>query len=125
MILDTNALSAFGKGNPKVRELIAAATGPFLPVVVLGEFRFGLMSARDRDKRMGWLRELTRHWVVLEILDELSIRYAEIRNGLREKATPIPSNDTWIAALALQHGQPILSNDTHFDLVPGIVRVHF
>ena len=44
MILDTNALSAFAKGNPRIRELIIDTAGHCLPVVVLGEYRFGLMS---------------------------------------------------------------------------------
>jgi len=125
MILDTNALSAFAKGNPRIRELIVDAAGPFLPVVVLGEYRFGLMSTRDRDRRVVWLLGLTRHWTVLEILTETSIRYAEIRQHLKEQATPIPSNDAWIAALARQHRLPVLSNDTHFDAVPGIQRIGF
>ena len=125
MILDTNALSAFAKGNPRIRELIVDAAGPFLPVVVLGEYRFGLMNTRDRDRRVAWLLGLTRHWTVLEILAETSIRYAEIRQHLKEQATPIPSNDAWIAALARQHRLPVLSNDAHFDAVPGIQRIGF
>jgi tRNA(fMet)-specific endonuclease VapC len=40
-------------------------------------------------------------------------------------ATPIPANDTWIAALARQHGLPVLSNDAHFDVVAGIQRIAF
>mgnify|MGYP001580187878 CR=1 FL=1 len=125
MILDTNALSAFAEGDQRARESIAASSGPCLPVIVLGEYRFGLMSTRDRDRRVAWLLELTRHWTVLEILAETSIRYAEIRQHLKEQATPIPSNDAWIAALARQHGLPVLSNDTHFDAVPGIQRIGF
>ena len=37
--------------------------------------------------------------------------------------TPIPMNDLWIAAIARQYKQPVLSRDTHFDLVPGITRI--
>jgi len=56
------------------------------------------------------------------VTQETAVLYAEIRQTLRQRATPIPSNDTWIAALARQHGLPVLSNDRHFDLVPGLVR---
>ena len=48
MILDTNALSAFADGNQNVRETIVDAAGPYLPVIVIGEYRFGLLSSRDR-----------------------------------------------------------------------------
>ena len=43
----------------------------------------------------------------------------------KKSATPIPVNDTWIAALARQHGLSIVSNDAHFDLVLGIKRIGF
>jgi tRNA(fMet)-specific endonuclease VapC len=125
MILDTNALSAFAEGDQQVRESIAAGSGPFLPVIVLGEYRFGLLTARDRQRRLAWLAALTKHWTVLDITADTAIRYAEIRQTLREQATPIPANDAWIAALGRQHGLPILSNDPHFDAVPGIQRVDF
>jgi tRNA(fMet)-specific endonuclease VapC len=125
MILDTHALSAFADGNQKVRETIVDTAGPYLPVIVIGEYRFGLLSSREREKRLGWLSELIRHWSVLEISQETTIHYAELRRQLKDAATPIPSNDAWIAALALEHGLPLLTNDPHFDLIRGIERVGF
>jgi tRNA(fMet)-specific endonuclease VapC len=125
MILDTNALSAFAEGNQAAREAITSAEGPYLPVIVIGEYRFGLLSSREREKRLAWLTELMRHWTVLEITKETTVHYAELRRQLKDAATPIPSNDTWIAALARQHGLPVLSNDPHFDLVRGIERIGF
>jgi tRNA(fMet)-specific endonuclease VapC len=49
-------------------------------------------------------------------------RYARLRVALRRSGRPIPANDAWIAALALQHRLPILSRDEHFDVVAGIER---
>jgi predicted nucleic acid-binding protein len=60
---------------------------------------------------------------VLAVDHVTAARYATIRQALRERGRPIPSNDAWIAALALQHGLPLLSRDTHFDVVPGVHRV--
>jgi tRNA(fMet)-specific endonuclease VapC len=125
MIVDTNALSAFAERNQSVRESILATQGPYLPVIVVGEYRFGLLSSRDKDKRLTWLAELMRQWDVLEITGETTLYYAELRQQLKVAATPIPANDAWIAALARQHGLGILSNDPHFDLVSGIQRVGF
>ena len=48
--------------------------------------------------------------------------YAAVRNSLREQGTPIPENDVWIAALALQHELAVASRDEHFDRVAGLVR---
>jgi len=66
VILDTNALSAFAEGNQAVRETIANAAGPYLPVIVLGEYRFGLMGSPERDRRLHWLEALASHWTVLK-----------------------------------------------------------
>lgn len=123
MILDTNAISAFAEGDPSVREKIAAGPGPYLPVIVLGEYRFGLLGTRDRERRLAWLNELARHWTVLEVSVDTAITYAAVRQVLRERASPIPSNDVWIAALARQHNLSILSADAHFDRVPGVRRI--
>ncbi len=123
MILDTNAVSAFAEGNPSVRKQIAATPGPYLPVIVIGEYRFGLLEARDRERRLAWLEALARHWTVLEVSADTATAYAEIRQSLKAQATPIPSNDVWIAALARQHNLSILSADAHFDKVAGIRRV--
>lgn len=125
MILDTNAVSAFAEGNPSVREKIATESGPYLPVIVVGEYRFGLLEARDRQRRLAWLEQLTRHWTVLEISLDTAAAYAEIRQTLKERATPIPSNDVWIAALAREHNLSILSADPHFDSVPGVRRIRW
>jgi tRNA(fMet)-specific endonuclease VapC len=125
VILDTNALSAFAEGHQQVRDSIIASSGPYLPVVVIGEYRFGVMTVRDRQRRLAWLAELMEYWQVLEVSVETATHYAEIRQKLKLQATPIPANDTWIAALARQHQLPIMSNDLHFDVVPGIERIGF
>ena len=48
--------------------------------------------------------------------------HTELRVELKRTGRPIPANDAWIAALALQHGLPVLSPDEHFDAVPGLER---
>ena len=125
MILDTNALSAFHRGNLRVREIIAQNPGPFLPVVVIGEYRFGLLSASNRLVQISWLEGLTRQWTVLDTGAVTAAHYADLRHFLRAEGRPIPSNDTWIAALAREHHLPILTHDAHFDNLPGIEVTKF
>jgi predicted nucleic acid-binding protein len=125
LILDTNALSAFSRGDLHVRQLIAQNPGPFLPVIVLGEYRFGLLSASNRSAQISWLEGLAREWTVLEISVATAGHYADLRVFLRGQGRPIPSNDTWIAALAREHNLPILTNDFHFDGIPGVDIARF
>jgi len=43
-----------------------------------------------------------------------------VRDRLRLKGRPIPENDIWIAAVALQHGLPLATRDDHFNEVDGL-----
>jgi predicted nucleic acid-binding protein len=59
---------------------------------------------------------------VLAVTDATAVAYATLRVELKRKGGPIPANDAWIAALALQHRMPVLSRDSHFDSVSGLRR---
>jgi tRNA(fMet)-specific endonuclease VapC len=91
-----------------------------LPVIVIGEYRYGLKRSRARKVLEPLLDLLVNDSVVLPVDDETTFAYASIREQLRASGTPIPENDAWIAALALQHDLAIVSQDAHFDLVEGI-----
>jgi tRNA(fMet)-specific endonuclease VapC len=56
------------------------------------------------------------------LTDETAVAYAALRVSLRRSGHPIPANDAWIAASALQHRLPVLSRDEHFDAVPNLER---
>ena len=94
-----------------------------LPVIALGEYRYGLRLSRHRAAREKWLDNLEAAATVLTINATTSRVYAEIRHRLRMAGRPIPENDLWIAALARQHRLPLLSNDAHFDQVAGVQRL--
>jgi tRNA(fMet)-specific endonuclease VapC len=123
VILDTNALSAYADGARELAPVIRAATPAVIPVIVLGEYRYGIAHSSRRPIYEAWLDEVLGFWVVLEISEETSRWYAEVRSGLRRIGATIPSNDAWIAALARQHRLPVLSRDLHFDRVPGLRRI--
>jgi len=122
VILDTNALSAFVDGQPGVAEALRRSTRAAIPVIVLGELRYGIAESRHRAVYEGWLAAHLGDFEVLAVTEETSVVYAEVRMGLRRSGRPIPANDAWIAALALQHGLAVLSRDQHFDAVSGLDR---
>ena len=122
MILDTNALSAFVDGDAGVGAALRAEARPAVPVIVLGEFRYGIAQSRHRPSYEAWLDSNLIHFDILSVTEETAIAYASLRVALKRSGRPIPANDAWIAALALQHGLPILSRDEHFDAVPGLER---
>lgn len=122
MIMDTNALSAFVDGDAGVGEVLRRQARAAIPVIVLGEFRYGIAESRYRSAYEAWLESELPHFDVLAVTDETAIAYAALRVALRRSGRPIPANDAWIAALALQHRLPVLSRDQHFDAVPNIER---
>ena len=119
LILDTNALSALAEGESAAVAQVGRANQVAIPVIVLGEYRFGIARSRHRSEYERWLEEILSVSRVLDINEETTIRYAEIRVELKQAGTPIPSNDVWIAALCRQHALPILTRDQHFDLIVG------
>jgi tRNA(fMet)-specific endonuclease VapC len=123
MILDTNALSAVADGDAALEPLLRHAEEMAVPVIVLGEYRYGIRQSRDRDRYEQWLAESIRSYRVLDVNEDTAVTYANLRSELKRAGTPIPSNDVWIAALCRQHLFPLLSRDRHFDSVRGIRRI--
>src|SRR5581483_9562744 len=119
MILDTNALSAAADHDPAVIAVLSEAEQLAIPVIVLGEYRYGIAQSRYKNRYTNWLDAFIPDCMVLNINDETTHRYAAINLELKQMGKPIPTNDLWISALCRQYALPILSNDRHFDVVPG------
>lgn len=125
MILDTNGLSAVADGDTALEPLLRKAPQVAIPVIVLGEYRYGISQSRDRSRYEQWLSEYLSKFRILEIDEQTTVSYAALRIELKKAGTPIPSNDVWIAALSRQHSLPVVSRDRHFDAVPGLKRLHW
>ena len=122
MILDTNALSAFVDGEPAVGARLSVEVRVAIPVIALGEFRYGISGSRHRRAYERWIEDHLPDFEILNVTDVTTLTYARVRLSLKKLGRPIPANDVWIAALALQHRLPVLSRDEHFDAVAGLRR---
>lgn len=123
MILDTNGLSAMADGDPSLEPILGSASELALPVIVLGEYRYGIAQSRSRIRYEKWLMELIASCRILRVDEATAGEYAAIRGELKRGGHPIPANDVWIAALARQHAMPVVSRDEHFDFVPKLERL--
>jgi predicted nucleic acid-binding protein len=123
MIVDTNALSAAADGDSNVIAVLARAAQMVIPVIVLGEYRYGIAQSRNRASYESWLTGLLQDCLVLDITEPTTQYYAEIILELKRKGKPIPTNDLWIAALCRQHSLPLLSRDRHFDRKRPVMTV--
>ena len=122
MSLDTNALSAYLDRTPEAVEVVSEARELAIPVIVAGEFAFGIAQSRHREAYERSLERMLDRCTVLDIGIETARHYAAIRLELKGAGTPIPANDVWIAALSRQYATPVMSRDAHFDFVGGLRR---
>jgi tRNA(fMet)-specific endonuclease VapC len=122
MILDTSAVSGLLEGHPTLEALLAREVRHELPVIVIGEYRYGLARSRLRRRLLPLFEELIRESTVLPVTAATAAAYATVREALRAQGTPIPENDVWISALAIEHRLDIVSRDTDFDQAPGVRR---
>lgn len=120
--LDASAYSAFKRGHQQVVDLLQRAEEIVVPAVVLGELLAGFrIGSRDRVNRreLGAFLDSPRVRVAA-IEADTAQRYAEIVSYLRDRGTPIPTNDVWIGACAMQWGLRLLTTDAHFARLPQV-----
>jgi tRNA(fMet)-specific endonuclease VapC len=125
LALDTNRYTDMARGVVEAVALVASASDVFLPLIVLGELRAGFrQGTREAENEAALRAFLSKPGVhVLPPDERTTHKYAEVEAHLRRIGKAIPTNDVWIAALALQHDLPLYSRAPHFDQVPGLNRV--
>lgn len=122
ILLDTNAYSALMRGHDGVAERVRAAERILISAVVAGEllygFRHGARYQQNRAQLEFFLA--TRLVEFLPVTLTTADRFGIIAASLRRRAKPIPSNDIWVAAHALETGADLLSFDAHFSEIDGL-----
>lgn len=119
-LLDTSAYASLMRGDAEILELLSQATQLFVPSIVLGElhsgFRRGSRMVENERQLRAFLGKPSV--TVLDVTAETANRYAEVDVYLWNKGRPIPRNDVWIAALALENGCVLITRDAHFRELP-------
>lgn len=121
--MDTNVAIDLMRRSEAVQGRLHPAATSYRPAVVLGELYFGALRSRQVQANLASIQRLTAASIELDITVSIARRYGELRCALARKGRPIPDNDTWIAATALEHGLPVLSADAHFREVDGLTVV--
>ncbi len=123
LALDTNAYSDFMRGRADRVEQIRGARKIVLPLIVLAELRAGFATGNQQSSnRTNLQRFLNSERVsVVSPDDQTTHHYAQLYMILRGKGPAIPTNDLWIAALAVQHGLVLCTSDSHFQHLPSLV----
>lgn len=113
-ILDANVVVNYLRGKTP-QKLFFEQNNPFcIPSVVIGELVFGAENSSQPNKHFKQFNDFIKDKEVLNVDENTAKIYGKIKSDLRKKGTPIPENDIWIAAIALQHNYTLVTNDKHF-----------
>lgn len=125
-MLDTSAYAAFKRGHEEAASALRKSPEILLPTIVLGELWAGFEVGSKRDQNRQELDAFlaSPRVAIASITAETAARYAVIYAYLRANGRPIPTNDLWIAALAMEHGATLLTTDAHFLHIPQILVTH-
>ncbi len=123
LLLDTNAYSALVRGQLAVASRVRSARRVLLSMIVLGELLAGFRSGSRRRENLRTLDEFLRnpYFELVPVNRATAERFASIWSELRAKGRPIPTNDIWIAAHAMETGAELISFDRHFREVDGLL----
>lgn len=123
VLLDTSGYSAFMRAHPGVGATIRRVDEIVVSPILLGElrtgFRHGALREQNEQELSGFLGSPRVRLATIDA--ETADRYAEIMAFLRRAGTPVPTNDAWIAATAMQHGLAVLTTDPHFERIPHVL----
>lgn len=126
ILLDTNAYSQLKRGHTDVANLVRHSESIVFSSVVAGELLFGFRGGdRFARNRSDLETFLSRPFVSFLSVDLITAdRFGLIAANLRKKGVPLPSNDIWIAAHAMQSGAELVSFDGHFHQIDGLAWTH-
>ena len=127
IMLDTSAYVGFKRNTAEAVEIIVKAELIVFSPVVVGELMFGFRNGTRFKENMDDLDRFLEHEAVdlLPIGKITSDRYSRIAAKLKQQGTPIPTNDIWIAAQAMEQGAELITSDRHFDKISGLVYTMF
>jgi tRNA(fMet)-specific endonuclease VapC len=114
VLLDTNIISAWLKGESAIADKIDNSAETYIPVIVVGELYYGAQYSTNVQKNTSNILKVTARYSVLHIDENTASFYGTIKAGLRKKGKPIPENDIWIAAIAQQNELVLITRDKHF-----------
>lgn len=119
VLLDTNVVIAFFAGDPGIRSHLAAVDF-FVPAIVLGELYAGALKSGRPAENLARIDAMIPPVAVLGCNAGTAHLYGDIKHNLLVKGRPIPDNDIWIAAIALQYTLALITRDNHFAEVAGL-----
>lgn len=124
-LLDTNIAIARTNREAAVEQRVNASAAVFLACITVGELFYGAQKSGRAAENVRRVQAIVAANTVLVCDSGTAYHYGIIRSALRAKGRPIPDNDIWIAALAVQHNLTLATRDAHFQAVDGLTAEYW
>jgi tRNA(fMet)-specific endonuclease VapC len=123
VVLDTNRLTDLFQGDSELADRLGECDEVWLPLMALAEIKAGFYGGSKQHRNEGLLQSFLAKPTVGIMLPsrETAEHYARLFVQLKRAGTPIPDNDLWIAALALEHDLQLITRDRHFKSIPQLL----
>ncbi len=122
ILLDTNAYARFFSGDEDILDALGQAETVYLSAIVIGELYAGFRGGNKLQENRAQLSLFLQKPTVrsLDVTTETAEIFGQIKDILKKAGTPIPINDIWIAAQAIETGSIIVTFDKHFHKISGL-----
>lgn len=119
-LLDTNIVIGLFANDPKIITKVQRAREIAVPCIVIGELCYGANKSVRLEENLARIDDFARNNIILNCNKNTAKLYGTVKDRLRLKGRPIPENDIWITAIALQHNLTLITRDEHFKEVENL-----
>ena len=119
-LLDTNIIIRMFTGDPAIQEKMLNRDNLFLASPAVGELYYGAQKSDKVTENLHRINTFVENHIFLSCDLATAQWYGIIKNQLQRKGRPIPNNDIWIAAIAMQNDLILVTRDSHFDEVESL-----
>ena len=116
-LLDTNIVIEMLNGAAGLRFLVDSMEAVFLSSIAIGELYYGAAHSQRKEANTARIDSLITGFSVLRVDATTAFEYGQVKSQLKQAGRPIPENDLWIAATAIQHELVLITRDRHFNFI--------
>lgn len=122
-LLDTNIIIDWFRGDTDT-QLYLNTIDFEIPVIVIGELFYGAENSSNKEKHSEQIKKFSKEFTIINVTDETAKMYALIKSELKKQGKPIPENDIWIAAIAVENNKSLVTNDQHFSYIKSLKTIN-
>jgi len=123
ILIDTNFYADIMLGQTQTADILRRAANILLCPIVAGELLYGFKNGGKEKQNLEQFERFVNLPSVrtVDITTETAQFFALVMSELKTAGTPLPTNDVWIAACAMEHAAAIATRNEHFKKIPNLL----